>query len=175
MITSMNYYLLDQDGLCINAVNWDGGDGWSPPEGVTLVSQALSVGRRYGYDAEQEQWVDLDPPPFPQPQPQWVQFGAALAADVDVNAMVSAAASTAPVLHLMLGVGLGQAAQGDPQTFSVAWSNARTAGLVTPDLAAHVAAVGASHNLPAEFLDSINAPEPDLTPLPEPEPEAPAP
>ena len=65
---------------------------------------------------------------------------------------VATAATAAPVLHLMLSVGLGQAAQGDPQTFSVAWANARAVGLVSPELAAHVATVGAGFDLPAEFL-----------------------
>lgn len=60
-------------------------------------------------------------------------------------------------LHLMLGVGLGPAAQGDPQTFSVAWANARAAGLVSPKLAAHVAAIGAGYGLPAEFLAQLEA------------------
>jgi hypothetical protein len=57
----------------------------------------------------------------------------------------------------MLGAGLGQAAQGDPQTFSVAWTNARAVGLVSAELAGHVAAVGASYDLPAEFLAGLAA------------------
>jgi hypothetical protein len=55
----------------------------------------------------------------------------------------------------MLGVGLGQAAQGDAQTFSVAWASALSAGLVSPELATHVAELGATCDLPAEFLGQI--------------------
>ena len=96
-------------------------------------------------------------PPLPDP-PQWVQFGAALAADTQVNSMVAVAATTAPVLHLMLGVGLGQAAQGDPQTFSTAWSTALGIGLVTPELATHVSGIGTTFNLPDSFIQELGAP-----------------
>jgi voltage-gated potassium channel Kch len=52
-------------------------------------------------------------------------------------------------------VGLGQAAQGDPQTFVVGWASARAAGLVSAELAAHVATVGAGYDLPADFLAQL--------------------
>ena len=97
-----------------------------------------------------------EPPVLFAPGPQWIQFGALLASDPGVNAMVATAASAAPVLHLMLGVGLGQAAQGDSRTFAVAWSNAITAGLASPELTAHVASLGAGCDLPAEFLAQLN-------------------
>jgi hypothetical protein len=113
-----------------------------------------------GYDVSLlgKQWTGvewLDAPPLP-PGPQWVQFGALLAADPSVNAMVASAAAGAPVLHLMLGVGLGQAAQGDVQTFSQAWSTAIAAGIVSPVLASHVVGLGESCDLPTEFLQQLN-------------------
>jgi hypothetical protein len=88
-------------------------------------------------------------------EPQWVAFGAALAADPGINGLVATAAATAPVLHLMLGVGLGQAAQGDPQTFGAAWSAARAAGLMSPELIANMQATAAVFNLPAEFIAGL--------------------
>jgi len=90
---------------------------------------------------------------------RWVEFGTALVADPGVNQMIGTAAATAPVLHLMLGVGLGQAAQGDPKTFLAAWTAAMGAGLASPDLAAHVAALATTYDLPAEFVAALNPPE----------------
>lgn len=109
------------------------------------------------YDPETDLFVApyVEPPPPLPPEPQWVLFGSLLAADPDVNTMVATAASAAPVLHLMLGVGLGQAAQGDAQTFSAAWSRAVQAGLVTPTLAAHVVEMGGACDLPVEFLEQL--------------------
>jgi hypothetical protein len=111
------------------------------------------------YDPVEDIFVSpiIEPVPVqpPVPEPQWVAFGAMLAADESVNAMVAVAADTAPVLHLMLGVGLGQAAQGDTQTFSAAWAKALEAGLVSAELAAHVVEVGTACDLPAEFLAGL--------------------
>jgi hypothetical protein len=101
-------------------------------------------------------WIVERLPDAP-PEPQWVAFGAALAADPGVNGLVATAAATAPVLHLMLGVGLGQAAQGDPQTFGAAWSAARAAGLVSPELIANMQATAAGFNLPPEFIAGLDA------------------
>lgn len=97
-------------------------------------------------------------PPAPV-VPRWQEFGAALAADAGVNQMIGATAANAPVLHLMLGVGLGQAAQGDARTFSTAWTQATAAGLVNPDLAAHVQTLAGQFDLPSEFVAGLN-PEP---------------
>ena len=100
-------------------------------------------------------WV-VEPLPKSPHGPDWVAFGAALAADPDVNGLVAtAAAANAPVLHGMLIVGLGQAAQGDPQTFGAAWSAARAAGLVSPELIANMQATAAVFNLPAEFIAGL--------------------
>jgi hypothetical protein len=107
----------------------------------------------------QQRWevVDLPPAPPQDPEPQWVAFGAALAADAGVNALVAAARDNAPVLHLMLGVGLGQAAQGDPQTFSAAWATARQTGLASPELIEQMQVTAATFNLPAEFIEGLAA------------------
>lgn len=152
----MNYALLDPNGLCINYIVWDGVSEWQPPEGHVLVSPSLQLGSRYEQDPESLEWVMVEPPPPPDPVPQWVQFGELLAADTAVNTMVATAAAAAPVLHLMLGVGLGQAAQGDPKTFLAAWSTALASGLATPTLAAHVVDMGTSCDLPDEFLAQLN-------------------
>lgn len=154
----MNYALLDSNGLCTNYIVWDGTSVWQPPEGHVLASSSLRIGSRYEQDPETLDWVMVEAPPPPDPVPQWVQFGELLAADSAVNAMVGTAAAAAPVLHLMLGVGLGQATQGDSKTFLAAWSIALASGLASPTLAAHVVDLGAGCNLPADFLDQINPP-----------------
>jgi hypothetical protein len=99
------------------------------------------------YNAGWELW---EPPP-----PQWVGFGAALGADQQVNQFVGSLIQAAPVLHLMVGVGLGQAAQGDPRTFLTAWTMGLQTGLVTPEMAAHVVEVAQPFNLPADFLAEL--------------------
>jgi hypothetical protein len=88
--------------------------------------------------------------------PQWQAFGAAIAADTDTNIMIATAAASAPVLHLMLGVGLGQAAQGDSSTFVTAWTNAIGAGLVTQELAEHVQGLAIDRDLPDDFVQALN-------------------
>lgn len=153
----MLFSLLDSNGWCVNRTVWDGLSDWQPPVGTTPIEADLRLGCRYEQNPETSEWVLVEEPPAPPPVPQWVAFGAALAADPDVNAMVATAATAAPVLHLMLGVGLGQAAQGDAQTFSAAWANARSAGLVSAELAAHVADLGAGFDLPAAFLAQLQA------------------
>ena len=88
--------------------------------------------------------------------PQWVAFASTLAGDPSVNGMIAAAQSDAPVLHLMLGVGLGQAAQGDTQTFLQAWGEGLAAGLISPELAAHVAALAEPFDLPTDFIEALS-------------------
>ena len=92
--------------------------------------------------------------------PQWVAFGAAIAGDAAVNTLVATAAQAAPVLHLMLGVGLGQAAQGDPQTFLAAWSAASAANLLTEELVDSLVSMGETYDLPESFLTAIAAAAP---------------
>jgi hypothetical protein len=95
-------------------------------------------------------WALWAPPP-----PEWVGFGAALGDDQQVNQFVGNLIQAAPVLHLMVGVGLGQAAQGDPQTFLAAWAMGLQSGLITPELAAHVAELAEPFNLPADFVGAL--------------------
>jgi len=122
----------------------------------------------YGLKATQN--VDLDsgvlrlgwalvPLPAPPPPPavaQWVQFAGMLAADPAVNQLVATAATAAPVLHLMLGVGLGQAADGNPVTFLAAWAQARASGLVPAPIAAEVAAMATMFDLPTDFVEALS-------------------
>ena len=146
--------------VAIHAIQWDGSSGWieyagtPKPPNEPLESDAMLqpyVGALAAYLAS----LQVDPGP-PEPVPQWGHFGELLAADAAVNAMVATAASAAPVLHLMLGVGLGQAAQGDPKTFLAAWSTALASGLAAPSLAAHVVDLGTSCDLPENFLAQLN-------------------
>lgn len=120
------------------------------------------------YGLQPTQDVDLDalvlrrgwelvmlPPVVVAPTPRWVQFAQSLAVDPAVNGLVATCATAAPVLHLMLGVGLGQAAQGDPTTFLAAWSDAVSAGLVSPELAAQMQTLASGFDLPAEFVEGL--------------------
>lgn len=92
----------------------------------------------------------------PQPVAHWVQFAGMLATDPAVNQLVATAAAAAPVLHLMLGVGLGQAAQGEPATFLAAWDKARSSGLVSELVAEQVAAMAAAFDLPTDFVGALS-------------------
>jgi hypothetical protein len=144
--------------------------GLQPPTVMLWIEQQPQP---TGYDtAEYElrptQDVDLDarvlrrgwslvelPPVVVPPTPRWVQFAQALAIDSAVNGLVVTCATSAPVLHLMLGVGLGQAAQGDPATFLAAWGQAVTAGLASAELAAQMQSLAAGFDLPAEFVEGL--------------------
>lgn len=119
--------------------------GLQPTQDVDLDALVL----RRGWDL-----VELPPVVVP-PTPRWVQFAQSLAVDPAVNELVAQAATSAPVLHLMLGVGLGQAAQGDPRTFLAAWSDAMAAGLVPPELAAQMRMLASGFDLPAEFVEGL--------------------
>jgi hypothetical protein len=81
-----------------------------------------------------------------------VQFAAALTVQPAINQLVATTATVAPVLHLMLGVGLGQAAQGDPRTFSAAWAAAVQAGLVTSEVTVQMQQLAVAFNLPEDFV-----------------------
>jgi hypothetical protein len=100
--------------------------------------------------------IDWDAPPSEQVIPQWVQFGVALGSTAAVNVFVATLAQSAPVLHLMIGVGLGQASQGDPQTFLGGWSQCRALGLVSAELLAGVTAMAADYDLPADFIAALS-------------------
>jgi hypothetical protein len=99
--------------------------------------------------------MEAVPIPEPEPEPQWVAFGSVVMVDPQVNAMLGTALSTIPGLYGGLTVGLGQVAQGDPQTFLAAWGGCLQAGLVTAELAAHVAELAAPFHLPAEFVAAL--------------------
>jgi hypothetical protein len=85
--------------------------------------------------------------------PRWIEFWAALPADVD--ALLAAARAASPRLELGLGVGLGKAADGDSRVFLAAWQNAKTLGLVTPELATGVQMLATQYDLPAEFVGGL--------------------
>lgn len=156
-------------------LNWPRQDdedvvGLQPPVVMLWIEQAEPP---TGYDPaiyglQPTQDVDLDalvlrrgwelvelPPVVVAPTPRWVQFAQSLAVDPAVNGLVATCATAAPVLHLMLGVGLGQAAQGDPTTFLAAWSDAVSAGLVSPELAAQMQMLASGFDLPAEFVEGL--------------------
>jgi hypothetical protein len=97
---------------------------------------------------------DVQPPP---PEPQWVQFAASLVPDIPVNQFIVSVAQAAPMLDRMLTVGMGQAAQGDPQTFMAAWTQARVLGLAPPELIKHMQGMAAGFYLPAEFIEGLAA------------------
>jgi hypothetical protein len=78
-----------------------------------------------------------------------------LAINSEIKALLWAIEAANPVLRDMMGVGLGQAAQGDPTTFLAAWSDAMAAGLVSADLAARVQALAAEFDLPAGFIEPL--------------------
>ena len=105
------------------------------------------------------------PPQIIEPIPRWVEFGAALAADATANQWFGGLFPAAPILHLMIGVGLGQAAQGDAKTFLAAWGQAMAAGLIPAELLAGVVAMASGFDLPAEFIAALQSP-PSLTPQP---------
>jgi hypothetical protein len=115
----------------------------------------------YDPATEQLDWTNgeyvITPLPPPPPQPRWVQFGTALGADPQVNQFIGSLAQAAPVLHLMIGVGMGQAAQGDPQTFLAAWATGTEQDLITPELAGHVATLAEHFDLPAEFVAALGS------------------
>jgi hypothetical protein len=97
------------------------------------------------------------PPVEPAPpEPRWQEFRAALRGIPELQTLVATLATVDPIGHLAIGVGLGQAAQGDTSTFTGVWSELLAAGLVPPDLAAHVAALATTYDLPAEFVGVLN-------------------
>lgn len=123
--------------------------GLEPTQDVDLDAMVLRRG-----------WaiVELPPPPPPPddlPEPQWVQFAQALASIDEIKALLWAAEAVNPVLREMMGVGLGQAAQGNSTTFLAAWSDAIAAGLVPAELAEQMAALAANFDLPAAFVEGL--------------------
>jgi hypothetical protein len=105
----------------------------------------------YDPATEQLDWTNgeyvITPLPPPPPQPRWVQFGTALGADPQVNQFIGSLAQAAPVLHLMIGVGMGQAA----------WATGTEQDLITPELAGHVATLAEHFDLPAGFVAALGS------------------
>jgi hypothetical protein len=106
-------------------------------------------------------WLIRERPPVEPmpPAPRWQEFRAALRGIPELQTLVATLATVDPIGHLAIGVGLGQAAQGDSATFTGVWSELLAAGLVTPELAAAVAALATSHDLPEAFVGALNPPE----------------
>lgn len=92
-----------------------------------------------------------------QSDARWVEFGAALAADQPINQWFGGLFPQAPVLHGMISVGLGQAAQGDSRTFLAAWSSALAGGLISSDLVQHLVGVARAYDLPQAFISGLQA------------------
>jgi hypothetical protein len=90
---------------------------------------------------------------------KWLEFGAALAVDPAINQFVATIAQAAPVLHLMIGVGLGQAAQGDVRTFLEAWKMGLSSNIISADLQQHLIAIASGYDLPQKFIDGLSAPD----------------
>jgi hypothetical protein len=85
--------------------------------------------------------------------PRWLEFSDALPPEVDQ--LLNAARAASPRLELGLGVGLGRAADGDSRAFLSAWQTARTAGLVSNDLAQGLRALAVTYDLPADFVEGL--------------------
>lgn len=171
---TMNYAIIDNDAITAHGRTRDLWPGTSfpptgPNEAFLAEESAVPIRSDLPHDPETEYLQRVEPyllngeawnrqavtRPTPPPVPQWVAFGGALAADPSINTLVTTAASAAPVLHLMLGVGLGQAAQGDSQTFLAAWGQAVAGGLATPELVAAIQAMATTYDLPAEFIAAL--------------------
>jgi hypothetical protein len=137
-----------------------------PPEHNPETEYLAWVGGEYR--------VETLPPAEPtEPEPRWQEFAAALVLHPEVGPMVEAFLDALAVskksLVGMVYVGLGQAAQGDGQTFGNAWTLATMQGFVVPELAAAVAALAVHYDLPPEFIAALNpqAPESATTAFPE--------
>ena len=89
--------------------------------------------------------------------PRWQQFGSAVWSLAEVNQLLSTALQAAPALAMALPVGLGQAAQGDQQTFVNAWQAARAAGLVADSLVQALQGLAVQYDLPAAFVAALGA------------------
>jgi hypothetical protein len=95
---------------------------------------------------------------------RWLEFGAALAADAAINQFVAAVAQSAPVLHLMIGVGLGQASQGDARTFLEAWGLGMAAQMIPANLQAYLITLASGYDLPQQFIDGLQPQNPQTEP-----------
>jgi hypothetical protein len=85
--------------------------------------------------------------------PRWIEFWAALPDEVDE--LLEAAGAVKRRLEHGLSVGLGQAAQGDSRVFIGAWQQAKSLGLIPPELVAGVQELAVAFDLPAEFIGGL--------------------
>jgi hypothetical protein len=95
-------------------------------------------------EAEQEAYYRATHPP------RWIEFWAALPDEVDE--LLEAAGAVKKRLEHGLSVGLGQAAQGDSRVFLGSWQQAKSLGLIPPELVAGVRGLAVAFDLPAEFV-----------------------
>jgi hypothetical protein len=85
--------------------------------------------------------------------PRWIEFWAALPDEVDE--LLEAAGTVKKRLEHGLSVGLGQAAQGDSRVFLGSWQQAKSLGLIPPELVAGVQELAVAFDLPAEFVGGL--------------------
>jgi len=98
-------------------------------------------------EAEQEAYYRANNPP------RWIEFWAALPDEVDE--LLNTAGAVKKRLEHGLSVGLGQAAQGDSRVFLGSWQQAKSLGLIPPELVAGVQALAVAFDLPAEFVGGL--------------------
>jgi hypothetical protein len=85
--------------------------------------------------------------------PRWIEFWAALPDEVDE--LLNTAGAVKKRLEHGLSVGLGQAAQGDSRVFLGSWQQAKSLGLIPPELVAGVQELAVAFDLPAEFIGGL--------------------
>jgi hypothetical protein len=101
--------------------------------------------------------VTRPPAPEPVPEPQWIAFQRDVMSTPAVNGMLGATLQAAPAVGLALAVGLGQVAQGgDARTFLEAWGAGIALELISAELAATIATLATTHDLPGEFIAALN-------------------
>jgi hypothetical protein len=98
-------------------------------------------------EAEQEAYYRQTHPP------RWIEFWSALPDEVDE--LLEAAGAVKRRLEHGLSVGLGQAAQGDSRVFLGSWQQAKSLGLIPPELVAGVQGLAVAFDLPAEFVQGL--------------------
>jgi hypothetical protein len=103
--------------------------------------------------------VIVAPLPPPPPVPDWLRFNDAINRLPAIRQLLATLKEVDIGAAMTLAIGLGQAAQGSPGTFLHAWPAARAAGLVSPETAAEVEAIGRAHDLPEDFLAALVAPQ----------------
>lgn len=145
-----------------------------PPTGPNAAflaeKGAVLIRSDVAYDSEAEILERTDPyllngevfntspaPIPPQPVvPQWVAFGAVVMGTPEIKALLNQAIALGEApLAMGLAVGLGKAADGDSRVFLGAWTAALAGGLVPAELVAHMQALGATYDLPAEFIAGL--------------------